>query len=281
MLHCNASCMINYLGKFIPNLSELSAPLHELTCKNTERCWFKQHQDAFDDLKQKISSPPTLKYYDIQKPVTLTCNASPFGIGAECLQEGAPVAYASGHRRALCTYRKRTFCSCICMHQIQLLQICQTNSLWNRPPATSNYPQQAHLHSSSNTATHDAKIAEIQLHYHIQERETDVPANKLSHSPRACPNELYDPADFEVMSVQHISSRQKEKNTDETKNISLPSQNRHHNSLSKVRCHFPLSRPPLLSPNTSTLLQMKSENNAPQKQCNDPGHCIQAARWLP
>lgn len=87
--------MINSLGKFIPNLSELSAPLRELTCKNTEWCWYKQHQDAFDNLKQMISSPPTLKYYDVQTPVTLTCDASQFGIGAACLQEGAPVAYAS------------------------------------------------------------------------------------------------------------------------------------------------------------------------------------------
>jgi len=68
--------MINYLGKFIPNLSELAAPLRELTCKNTEWCWFKQHQDAFEELKHRISSPPTLKYYDVQKPVTLTCDAS-------------------------------------------------------------------------------------------------------------------------------------------------------------------------------------------------------------
>ena len=72
--------MINYLGKFIPNLSELSAPLRELTCKNTEWCWFKQHQDAFEDLKHRISGPPTLKYYDVQKPVTLTCDASQFGL---------------------------------------------------------------------------------------------------------------------------------------------------------------------------------------------------------
>uniref|UniRef100_A0A9J8CJP5 ribonuclease H n=1 Tax=Cyprinus carpio carpio TaxID=630221 RepID=A0A9J8CJP5_CYPCA len=87
--------MINYLGKSIPNLSELSAPLRELTCKNTEWCWFKQHQDAFEVLKHRISSPPTLKYYDVLKPVTLICDASQFGLGAACLQEGAPVVYAS------------------------------------------------------------------------------------------------------------------------------------------------------------------------------------------
>jgi len=62
-------------------------------CCLGEGCWFKKHQDAFEDLKHRISSPPTLKYYDVQKPVTLTCDASQ--IGLVCLQEDAPVAYAS------------------------------------------------------------------------------------------------------------------------------------------------------------------------------------------
>ena len=67
--------MINYLGKFIPNFSEISAPLHELTCKDIQWCWLKHHQEAFDALKQCLSSPPTLRYYNVKKPVTLTCDA--------------------------------------------------------------------------------------------------------------------------------------------------------------------------------------------------------------
>lgn len=57
--------MINNLGKFIPNLSELSAPLVWVDLQK-KWCWFKQHQDTFDNLKHKISSPHTLKYYDIK-----------------------------------------------------------------------------------------------------------------------------------------------------------------------------------------------------------------------
>lgn len=87
--------MINYLGKFIPNFSELSVPLRELTCKDIQWCWLKQHQDAFDALKKSLTSPITLSYYDVQKPVTLTCDASQYGLGAACLQEGSPIAYSS------------------------------------------------------------------------------------------------------------------------------------------------------------------------------------------
>lgn len=40
--------MANYLGKFIPNLSEISAPLRQLTDKDTAWSWYSQHQRAFD-----------------------------------------------------------------------------------------------------------------------------------------------------------------------------------------------------------------------------------------
>lgn len=87
--------MVNYLGKFIPNLSEIAAPLRQLTHKDTAWCWFPQHQQAFDRLKSCLSSSPVLSYYDVSKPVTLTCDASCYGLGAACLQEEGPVAYAS------------------------------------------------------------------------------------------------------------------------------------------------------------------------------------------
>lgn len=87
--------MVNYLGKFIPNFSQLSAPLRQLTHKDTEWTWHEQQQKAFEDLKKRMSCPPVLLYYDVDKPVTLTCDASQYGLGAACLQEGKPVAYAS------------------------------------------------------------------------------------------------------------------------------------------------------------------------------------------
>lgn len=87
--------MANYLGKFIPNLSDVAAPLRKLTHKDTAWCWYHQHQEAFDTLKSCLTTPPVLSYYDVKKPVTLTCDASCFGLGAACMQDGRPVAYAS------------------------------------------------------------------------------------------------------------------------------------------------------------------------------------------
>lgn len=92
------------MARFIPNNSEVSAPLHQLTHKDTEWCWHEKHQTAFDTLKEALVSPPTLKYYDVNKPVKITSNASQHGLGAACLQDEAPIAYAS---RTLTPTKKR------------------------------------------------------------------------------------------------------------------------------------------------------------------------------
>lgn len=91
--------MVKYLGKFIPDLSELSAPLRDLIKKDTAWAWFPQHQKAFDILKSKLISTPTLTFFDLQRPIIITCDASQFGLGAACLQlhDGLqlPVSFAS------------------------------------------------------------------------------------------------------------------------------------------------------------------------------------------
>lgn len=46
---------------------------------------------------QKVCHKSTcyLHYYNVTKPVTLTCDTSQYGLRAACLQDGKPVAYAS------------------------------------------------------------------------------------------------------------------------------------------------------------------------------------------
>ena len=87
--------MVRYLSKFVRRLSELALPLQHLTHADTPWAWDDVHQRTFDNLKGAISSTPALRFYDVNKPVTLTCDASFGGVGAACLQDGIPVAYAS------------------------------------------------------------------------------------------------------------------------------------------------------------------------------------------
>ena len=87
--------MVRYLSKFVPRLSELALPLQHLLHADVPWTWDSVHQRAFDNLKDAIGSTPALQFYDVSKSVTLTCDASFGGLGAACLQDGLPVAYAS------------------------------------------------------------------------------------------------------------------------------------------------------------------------------------------
>ncbi|CAC5406606.1 unnamed protein product [Mytilus coruscus] len=54
-----------------------------------------QEQQAFEKLKDIITKNPVLSFYDVSKPVTVSCDASQCGLGAMLIQDNKPVAYAS------------------------------------------------------------------------------------------------------------------------------------------------------------------------------------------
>ena len=87
--------VVTYLSKFIPNMSQKSAPLHQLLQKDVEWSWGQVEDDAFTSLKTAISSAPVLKFFDPKEPVTLSVDASLKGVGTVLLQNDRPVAYAS------------------------------------------------------------------------------------------------------------------------------------------------------------------------------------------
>lgn len=92
--------LLNYYGKFVPNLSTLLAPLHRLLQKSSAWTWGPDQQKAFDCVKQILSSDRVLAHYDPSLPLILACDASPYGVGAVLshrLTDGTekPVAFAS------------------------------------------------------------------------------------------------------------------------------------------------------------------------------------------
>ena len=92
--------MVNYYGKFIPNLSTIAAPLNELRKKEVKWKWTKREEKVFEQLKQQIASAKVLVHYDPKLPLKLDCDASSVGIGAVLLHvmkdaTERPIAYAS------------------------------------------------------------------------------------------------------------------------------------------------------------------------------------------
>ena len=74
--------LVNYYGRFIPNLSAILAPLNRLLCKDVEWSWGLPEQEAFEKAKAQLSSSAVLVHFDANKPLILTCDASPEGLGA-------------------------------------------------------------------------------------------------------------------------------------------------------------------------------------------------------
>ena len=86
--------MLAYVAKFIPNLSELNAPLRALKTSD-EWNWMPEAKESFENVKTALTSTKVLKYFDTNLPVTLSVDASMKGLGAAVIQKNGVVAYAS------------------------------------------------------------------------------------------------------------------------------------------------------------------------------------------
>ena len=87
--------MINFLASHIPNMSATTAPLRDLLKTDVHFQWDAQHEAALTKIKEVISSPSVLSYFDPSKTSTIQADASKHGLGACLFQQGKPIAYAS------------------------------------------------------------------------------------------------------------------------------------------------------------------------------------------
>lgn len=91
--------MVGFYRRFIPNASELMAPLNALRRKGVKFEWTEEHQMAFEQLKEAIMQPPVLRMPDYNRPFILQTDASSVAIAAVLQQEfdgvRQPIAFAS------------------------------------------------------------------------------------------------------------------------------------------------------------------------------------------
>ncbi|XP_062586311.1 uncharacterized protein K02A2.6-like [Saccostrea cucullata] len=92
--------LVNYYGKFMPNLSTVLRPLHKLLEKDRKWNWTNECQTAFRKVKELMKSDQVLAHYNPHLPIRLSCDASPFGLGAVLSHtypsgEESPIAFAS------------------------------------------------------------------------------------------------------------------------------------------------------------------------------------------
>lgn len=66
---------VNYLSKFLPKLSDVSAPLRELTTSPAKFTWARQHDEAITTIQQLVMQHPVLKFYNEEEEATVLTDA--------------------------------------------------------------------------------------------------------------------------------------------------------------------------------------------------------------
>ena len=92
--------MVNYYGKFLPDLATTLTPLYQLLRKSAHWRWRQKQRNAFNHVKDILHSGRVLTHFDDSLPLVLACDASPYGLGAVLSHEMSdgeekPVGFAS------------------------------------------------------------------------------------------------------------------------------------------------------------------------------------------
>ncbi len=77
----------------------MTEPLRDIVKKaNNDKYGFffdEPQKEAFEKLKVALSEAPVMRYYSLDEPIILSCDASQGGLGAVVLQGDQPIAYGS------------------------------------------------------------------------------------------------------------------------------------------------------------------------------------------
>ena len=92
---------VNYLSMYLPKLQEILRPLHTLTRKNTPFNWKTEHQNAFEQIKEMLVSPPVLHAPRSRGRFVLYSDTSRYGTGSHLMQ------IIDGKERLVAYYSKR------------------------------------------------------------------------------------------------------------------------------------------------------------------------------
>ena len=89
--------LAGYYIRFIEDFSRLAAPMTRLTRKEVKFDWDDRCEEAFQELKRRITTAPILIVSDRGQGYTVYYDASRVGLGCVLIESGRVVAYGSSH----------------------------------------------------------------------------------------------------------------------------------------------------------------------------------------
>ncbi|RVW98093.1 Transposon Ty3-I Gag-Pol polyprotein [Vitis vinifera] len=87
--------LAGYYRRFVEDFSRIAAPMTRLTRKGVKFDWNEECENAFQELKRKLTTAPVLTAPISGELFMIYCDASTVGLGCVLMQQGKVVAYAS------------------------------------------------------------------------------------------------------------------------------------------------------------------------------------------
>ena len=87
--------LAGYYRRFVEDFSRIAAPMAQLTRKGVKFEWNEPCENAFQELKQRLTTTPVLTIPSSGELFTIYCDASTVGLGCVLMQQGKVIAYAS------------------------------------------------------------------------------------------------------------------------------------------------------------------------------------------
>jgi hypothetical protein len=88
--------MARYYRQFIEGFSNIARPMTALLANKVELKWTQKCQEAFEVLKEKLTTTPILVLLDVHKHFSVYCDACYTAFGCVLMQEGRVVLTAEG-----------------------------------------------------------------------------------------------------------------------------------------------------------------------------------------
>ena len=130
--------MIGYYRRFCQNFAQVSAPLTDLLSTKRTFKWSSECQTAYDRLKCVLASAPVLQAPDLEKPFTISVDASDNGVGAVLFQSDSndvlhPVCYYSykfkSYQKSYSTVEKEALGILLALEKFKVYLTCTAHPI--------------------------------------------------------------------------------------------------------------------------------------------------------
>ena len=169
---CSFLGFANFYHKFIPNYSNIIAPIVLLTHKDHPWSWTELQQKAFNSLHDIFSSAPVLCIPDVSRPFSLMMDASLLAAGTVLMQPDA-----SGDLHP-CTYFSKTFSATewnYDMYDQELLTVFLALSEWRQYLQGTSHPVSILTnHKNLSYLKDPCKLSRHQAHWSLFLQDFDI-----------------------------------------------------------------------------------------------------------